>query len=86
MNDYENHRTATQYENGLVAKVFIFQLINSFAALIYIAFIQGWLGWSFHCTGPRGNCTKDVASTVSIVFISRELSAMVTEIFLRAVS
>lgn len=87
LNDYENHRTATEYEDALVAKVFTFQLVNSFAALTYISFIKGWIGMTIiHCLGPRGNCTGDVATTLSTVFISREISTMISEIFVREVS
>ena len=85
LNDYENHRTETDYEDALVAKVFIFQLVNSFAALTYIAFIKGYLGWSFNCVGPGGSCLSDLSATLATVFISREISALITQVFVRKV-
>ncbi|KAJ5072502.1 ngep-related [Anaeramoeba ignava] len=39
LNDWENHRTDTDYENALIVKFFLFQFINSFTALFCIAFI-----------------------------------------------
>lgn len=40
LTDLENHRTDTQYEDSLIAKLFAFQFVNSFSSFVYIAFIQ----------------------------------------------
>jgi hypothetical protein len=40
LTDRENHRTDTEYEDSLIAKVFMFQFVNSYASLFYVAFIQ----------------------------------------------
>eukprot|EP00613_Pedinella_sp_CCMP2098_P018635 CAMPEP_0171750144 /NCGR_PEP_ID=MMETSP0991-20121206/41210_1 /TAXON_ID=483369 /ORGANISM="non described non described, Strain CCMP2098" /LENGTH=947 /DNA_ID=CAMNT_0012351009 /DNA_START=93 /DNA_END=2940 /DNA_ORIENTATION=+ len=40
LNDYENHRTNTEYEDALIAKTFLFQMVNSYGALAYIAFLK----------------------------------------------
>ena len=40
----ENHRTDTEYEDNLIAKTFMFQFVNSYASLIYIAFIKEQIG------------------------------------------
>jgi len=40
LNDYENHRTDSQYENYLIGKSFGFKVINSFATMIYIGFYK----------------------------------------------
>lgn len=40
LTDRENHRTDTQYEDSLIAKIFMFQFVNSYASLFYVAFIQ----------------------------------------------
>ena len=40
LNDSENHRTDTDYEDALIAKTFVFQFVNSFCSLFYIAFIK----------------------------------------------
>ncbi|XP_026468140.1 anoctamin-8 [Ctenocephalides felis] len=38
LNDQENHRLESKYENHLIAKVALFQFVNSFLSLFYIAF------------------------------------------------
>jgi hypothetical protein len=43
LTDYENHRTDTEYEDSLIGKTFVFQFVNSFAALFYITFIKPYL-------------------------------------------
>lgn len=40
LNDWENHRTDSQYENFLIGKSFIFKMINSFATFVYIGFYK----------------------------------------------
>lgn len=36
LNNYENHRTDTEYEDALIAKTFAFQFVNSYASLFYM--------------------------------------------------
>ncbi|CAH0383350.1 unnamed protein product [Bemisia tabaci] len=38
LNDVENYRLETKYENNLIIKVALFQFVNSFLSLFYIAF------------------------------------------------
>lgn len=40
LNDYENHRTNTAYEDALVTKLFLLNFVNHFTCLFYIAFFQ----------------------------------------------
>jgi len=40
LNDWENHRTDSEYENNLITKVFLFQFVNSYASFFIIAFIK----------------------------------------------
>ncbi|CAM9598929.1 unnamed protein product, partial [Ectocarpus sp. 8 AP-2014] len=44
LTDLENHRTDTEYEDNLIAKTFMFQFVNSYASLVYIAFIKEFIG------------------------------------------
>jgi len=41
LTDWENHRTPTEYENALIAKIFAFYFVNSYTSLFYIAFWKG---------------------------------------------
>eukprot|EP00002_Diphylleia_rotans_P002649 TRINITY_DN11681_c0_g1_i5.p1 TRINITY_DN11681_c0_g1~~TRINITY_DN11681_c0_g1_i5.p1 ORF type:complete len:722 (+),score=168.54 TRINITY_DN11681_c0_g1_i5:43-2208(+) len=40
LNDWENYRTQTEYEDALIAKNFLFQFINSYISLFYLAFVK----------------------------------------------
>jgi len=40
LNDWENHRTQTDYDDQLIAKTFLFQFINSYISLFYIAYFK----------------------------------------------
>ncbi len=51
LTDQENHRTDTEYENALILKVFVFQFINSYASLFFLAFVAQQL--------PRPNTLSD---------------------------
>lgn len=49
LTNLENHRTQTEYENSLILKSYVFQFVNSFFSLFYIAFfksnIEGCMIW-----------------------------------------
>ena len=40
LNQFENHRTPTDDQDALIMKTFVFQFINSYIALFYIAFVK----------------------------------------------
>ena len=44
----EIHRTEKDYENALTLKMFLFQFVNFYASIFYIAFIKPWF------TNPPG--------------------------------
>ena len=81
LNDYENHRTDTEYEDNLISKIFIFQLVNSFAALTYVSFIKYFLG--IECV--NNDCIGDSAASLSTIFIVRLVSSAVVNVFVRKV-
>lgn len=39
LNDAENHRTDTLYEDSLITKTFVFQFINSYISFFFLAFV-----------------------------------------------
>eukprot|EP00808_Paulinella_micropora_P004205 g19562.t1 len=67
INDFENHRTESEYENALIAKTFIFKFINSYNTLFYIAFFkQHDLGYqSESCVR---NCMVELRTQLAIIF------------------
>jgi len=79
LNEYENHRTDTEFEDSLIGKTFVFQFINSYAALFYLAFIEYHvLGGS--CTG--GDCINQVRNTLSTIFLIRLTSGNISEVLI----
>lgn len=63
LTDAENHRTDTEYDDSLIAKLFAFSFINSYASLFFIAFIKSNLGEP--CQGP---CMTELAYQLTIIF------------------
>jgi hypothetical protein len=45
LNEFENHRTESAYEEQLTIKLFIFQFINSFSSSFYIAYVKNNLSF-----------------------------------------
>ena len=75
LNDLENHRTDTAYEDNLIAKVFIFQFVNSYAALFYIAFVKPYIQDFDPCL--NGDCMKELQTTLGALFITRLASGII---------
>ena len=40
LNNFENHRTQIEYEDSMIFKQFVFQFINYYFLLLYIAFLK----------------------------------------------
>lgn len=74
---YENHRTDTEYEDGLIAKLFMFQFVNSYASFFFLAFIAQYLtrpdGVDSTFKGQCGatNCMQPLSINLAIIFGSR---------------
>ena len=45
----ELHRTQTEHEDSLIAKTYIFQFVNFYSSLFYIAFFKGRCVWDSVC-------------------------------------
>uniref|UniRef100_A0A7S2G4I0 Anoctamin transmembrane domain-containing protein n=1 Tax=Florenciella parvula TaxID=236787 RepID=A0A7S2G4I0_9STRA len=76
MTDSENHQTDTQYEDNLVAKLYMFTFVNSYSALYFIAFIEGWT--SLGC--EKGSCLNYLAYSMMVLFITNLVVGNATEI------
>lgn len=68
VNDWENHRTEVAYENALTAKTFIFQFVNSYVALFYIAFVKPFIGDLDACVI---SCLNELQTALSTIFLVR---------------
>jgi anoctamin-7 len=54
LSDWENHRTEQLYDNSLIFKIFLFQFVNSYTSLVYVAFFKN--GADLFITGARDSC------------------------------
>jgi len=68
LNDSENHRTDSEYEDALITKAFVFQFLNSFSCLFYISFLKPFLK-ADQCN-PQF-CFFELQATLGTIFMSR---------------
>ena len=61
----ENHRFESQFEESLIAKLFLFQFLNSYSMLFYIAFFRTMIG--DYCPGGMG-CTGELSLALFVIF------------------
>lgn len=66
LNEWENYRTETDYENALIFKAFLFEWINSYATLIYIAFFKQN---DVYC--GTDNCMNELRIQLGMVFVTQ---------------
>ena len=70
----ENHRLESEFEDALITKVFIFEFINNFGMLFYIAFFRTMLGDT--CSSSvNGSCMGDLSLALFIIYVFRVVVA-----------
>lgn len=76
LTDNENCRTDTEHEDSIIGKLFVFNFINSFASLFYIAFIKGLI--KDECLND--SCMEELGTTLITLLlcnlIARNLSSV----------
>ncbi|TMW66417.1 hypothetical protein Poli38472_004182 [Pythium oligandrum] len=72
--DQENHRTDVEYENSLIIKTVIFQFVNNYAALFYVAFIKEGV------EGCATTCMWELQYTYATVYLSRLFTSNMSEV------
>ncbi len=77
LNNHENHRTDTEYEDALIAKTFAFQFVNSYASLFYIAFVKPFIPQIDPCAG---SCMLELQTTLGTIFLTRLATGNLTEL------
>jgi anoctamin-10/anoctamin-7 len=66
LNEFENHRTRSEWENSLISKTFLFKFINSYNSLFYIAFFKRF---DTGCRQPNDpNCLTELSIQLAIIF------------------
>ncbi|XP_057304531.1 anoctamin-7-like isoform X4 [Hydractinia symbiolongicarpus] len=89
---WEMHRTQTEYEDNLTFKVFVFQFVNFYASIFYIAFFKGkMIGYPGHYTqlfglrmeecGP-GGCLIELAQQLVIIMVGKQIIGNVQEVMI----
>ncbi|KAL8574872.1 hypothetical protein ACOMHN_044894 [Nucella lapillus] len=83
LTQWEMHRTQTEFEDQLTFKVFIFQFVNFYSSIIYIAFFKGrFAGYPGHYNrffGLRseecnnGGCLIELAQQLGVIMIGKQV-------------
>ena len=73
LTNYENHRTQTKYEISLIIKTYIFQFVNSYFSLFFIAFLKN------DCIAQNDNGEWETDSENSCIY---ELEVQLRMIFI----
>ena len=82
-NNYENHRTDTQYEDALISKTFVFQFVNSYASLFYVAFVKPFIPEYDACLG---DCMMELSTTLGTIFLMSLTVGNITKVVLPALT
>ncbi|KAF4321830.1 hypothetical protein BBO99_00004563 [Phytophthora kernoviae] len=80
LNRYENHRTDTEYEDHLIGKTFLFQFVNSYASLFYVAFIKTSVEGEDSCKPVEHGCMDELMMGLGIIFALRVTSGNFFEV------
>uniref|UniRef100_K3W8D0 Anoctamin transmembrane domain-containing protein n=1 Tax=Globisporangium ultimum (strain ATCC 200006 / CBS 805.95 / DAOM BR144) TaxID=431595 RepID=K3W8D0_GLOUD len=78
LNNFENHRTDTEFEDHLIGKTFLFQFVNSYASLFYVAFIKS--AAEGKCKGYEDGCMDELMMGLGIIFVLRLTSGNFFEV------
>jgi len=81
---WEMHRTQSEFDDNLTFKVFIFQFINFYASILYIAFIKGrfvgYPGNYKHIIGDirnedcsNGGCLIELAQQLAVIMVGKQI-------------
>ena len=76
LNNWENYRTQSEFDNSLVAKNFLFQFVNNYFVLFYISFlreVKDPISRAAHpCEG--GNCLPELQTQLIVVFTGKTIA------------
>lgn len=82
LNEWENHRTETEYTDSLIFKAFGFQFVNNYFTLFYIAFLIHFKIFPGMQTGCDGHtsCMGELQWQLFIVFTGKTMMKKVVEV------
>ncbi|KDR07370.1 hypothetical protein L798_03236, partial [Zootermopsis nevadensis] len=88
---WEMHRTQTEFDDNLTFKVFIFQFVNFYSSIFYIAFFKGrFVGYPGNYTRilrlrnedcSAGGCLIELAQQLAVIMIGKQIINNAQEIF-----
>ncbi|KAJ9592479.1 hypothetical protein L9F63_015895 [Diploptera punctata] len=80
---WEMHRTQTEFDDNLTFKVFIFQFVNFYSSIFYIAFFKGrFVGYPGNYTRilrlrnedcSAGGCLIELAQQLAVIMIGKQI-------------
>jgi len=70
LNDWENHKTDTEYENAKIIKIFLFKFINSYNSLFYTAFYIHY-NKEEGCGAQDPDCLNTLRTLLGTIFITQ---------------
>ncbi|XP_046389365.1 anoctamin-7-like [Ischnura elegans] len=80
---WEMHRTQTEFDDNLTFKVFIFQFVNFYSSIFYIAFFKGrFVGYPGHYTHilslrnedcSAGGCLIELAQQLAVIMVGKQM-------------
>ncbi|KAE8749817.1 hypothetical protein FOCC_FOCC003555 [Frankliniella occidentalis] len=83
LTSWEMHRTQTEFDDNLTFKVFIFQFVNFYSSIFYIAFFKGrFVGYPGNYTlilrlrnedCSAGGCLIELAQQLAVIMIGKQM-------------
>jgi hypothetical protein len=76
---WENHRLDAEYDNSRVAKNFLFQFINNYFVLFYIAYMRELVDPITKAAHPceNGNCLGELQTQLLVVFTGKTIGKQI---------
>ncbi|CAF0799103.1 unnamed protein product [Brachionus calyciflorus] len=74
LNDFELHRTDSRYEKALTIKMYLFQFVNYYASIFYIAFFKGKFSEStFIEKCDQSGCLSELSIQLAIIMVGKQI-------------
>jgi hypothetical protein len=82
LNNWENHRTQTEWEDALTIKSFLFQFVNNYFTLFYVALLRQFdvinpFGDAFPC--EKSSCMEEITAQLIIIFCGKIFLAKIAD-------
>ncbi|XP_046854797.1 anoctamin-4-like isoform X2 [Xenia sp. Carnegie-2017] len=92
LTDWENPRTKSEYQNLLTFKMYVFEFVNTYSSLFYIAFFKSSLlignPTKYHRMNDRrvegcdpSGCLTDLCIQLAVIMIGKQIFSFVLEFF-----